>query len=71
MPRIATLLSWTALVLLVPSVSSAQIGGSGSIQGTVLDTSKRGGARRDGDGHQRRDRHRDRQADDDCRASTR
>ncbi len=40
MPRIARLLVWTALALLVPSASSAQIGGSGSIQGTVLDTSK-------------------------------
>src|SRR2546425_4423347 len=37
--RVATLLAWTALLLLTPSVSSAQIGGSGSIQGTVLDTS--------------------------------
>src|SRR2546425_10802 len=37
--RVATLLAWTALLLLTPSVSSAQVGGSGSIQGTVLDTS--------------------------------
>ena len=40
MPRIARLLAWTTLVLLAPSVSNAQIGGSGSIQGTVLDSSK-------------------------------
>src|SRR5262245_39049309 len=39
MPRVVTLLSWTALSLLVPSASNAQIGGSGSIQGIVLDTS--------------------------------
>src|SRR2546425_661306 len=37
--RVATLLAWTALLLLTSSVSSAQVGGSGSIQGTVLDTS--------------------------------
>src|SRR2546430_16380562 len=39
MRRVATLLSWIALLLVSPSTSSAQIGGSGSIQGTVLDTS--------------------------------
>src|SRR5712691_12843745 len=39
MPRVAALLAGTALLLLTPSVSSAQVGGSGSIQGTVLDTS--------------------------------
>jgi len=33
------LLSWTALVLITPSLSHAQVGGSGTIQGTVLDTS--------------------------------
>ena len=38
MPTV-TLLA-TALLLLAPSVSSAQIGGSGSIQGTVVDQSK-------------------------------
>ena len=37
MLRVAGLL--TALVLVFPSLSSAQIGGGGSIQGTVLDTS--------------------------------
>src|SRR5712692_349098 len=37
--RVPTLLAWTALLLLTSSVSSAQVGGSGSIQGTVLDTS--------------------------------
>ena len=40
MPRIARLLAWATVVLLAPSVSNAQIGGSGSIQGTVLDSSK-------------------------------
>ena len=40
MPRIARLAVWTTFVLLAPSVSIAQIGGSGSIQGTVLDPSK-------------------------------
>src|SRR5438876_2207122 len=39
MRRVATLLSWIALLLITPSISSAQIGGSGSIQGTVLDIS--------------------------------
>src|SRR2546421_12593522 len=39
MSRVATLLTWTALLLMVPSTAHAQIGGSGSIQGTVLDTS--------------------------------
>ena len=39
MPRVATLLSWTALFLIAPCASNAQIGGSGSVQGTVLDTS--------------------------------
>src|SRR3979411_3112912 len=41
MPRAATraaLTALTALTLLTASVSSAQIGGGGSIQGTVLDT---------------------------------
>jgi carboxypeptidase family protein/TonB-dependent receptor-like protein len=42
MPRLATLFAWTALFLLTPLISSAQIGGSGSIQGTVLDTSDAG-----------------------------
>src|SRR5712691_11778189 len=36
--RVVLLLAWTALVL-APVVSTAQVGGSGSIQGTVLDTS--------------------------------
>jgi hypothetical protein len=39
MPGIATLLAGTALLLFTPAASSAQVGGSGSIQGTVLDTS--------------------------------
>ncbi len=39
MPRVAGLLLLTALSLVTPSLSSAQIGGGGSIQGTVLDTS--------------------------------
>src|SRR5712692_6636653 len=39
MSRVATLLACTTLLLLAPVVSSAQVGGSGSIQGTVLDTS--------------------------------
>ena len=38
MPRVAGLVL-TALLLVVPSLSLAQIGGGGSIQGTVLDTS--------------------------------
>ena len=38
MSRVAGLLL-TALLLVTPSFSSAQIGGGGSIQGTVLDTS--------------------------------
>ena len=38
MSRVAGLLL-TALLLVIPSLSSAQIGGGGSIQGTVLDTS--------------------------------
>ena len=37
MPRVAGLLG--VLLLVIPSLSSAQIGGGGSIQGTVLDTS--------------------------------
>ena len=39
MPRVAGLALLAALLLVVPSLSSAQIGGGGSIQGTVLDTS--------------------------------
>ena len=39
MSRVAGLLLLTALLLVTPSFSSAQIGGGGSIQGTVLDTS--------------------------------
>ena len=39
MPRVAGLVLLTALLLVVPSLSLAQIGGGGSIQGTVLDTS--------------------------------
>ena len=39
MTRVATLLASTALLLITPLVSSAQVGGGGSIQGTVLDTS--------------------------------
>ena len=42
MPRVALVLAWIVLVVIVPSPSSAQIGGSGTIQGTVLDNS--GGA---------------------------
>src|SRR3989442_6344759 len=37
--RVVTLLSWIALVVIAPSWATAQIGGSGSIQGTVLDIS--------------------------------
>ena len=66
MPRIATLLAWTTLVLLAPSVSIAQIGGSGSIQGTVLDSSNAAAAGRDGHRDERRHGHRDGQADDGC-----
>ena len=36
---VITLLAWTALLLITPAISSAQVGGGGSIQGTVLDTS--------------------------------
>ena len=39
MSRVAGLLLLTALSLVTPTLSSAQIGGGGSIQGTVLDTS--------------------------------
>src|SRR6185436_12941318 len=39
MTRVATLLASTALLLIAPVLSSAQVGGGGSIQGTVLDTS--------------------------------
>ena len=39
MSRVAGLITVTALLLVSPSVSSAQIGGGGSIQGTVLDPS--------------------------------
>jgi hypothetical protein len=38
MRRVVALLAWTALIL-TPLMSSAQIGGGGSIQGVVLDTS--------------------------------
>src|SRR5438093_6339245 len=38
MPTVVGLLA-TTLLLLTPTISSAQIGGSGSIQGTVVDTS--------------------------------
>ena len=40
MPRRSRLILGTLLLLLLPSVTRAQIGGQGSIQGTVLDTSK-------------------------------
>jgi hypothetical protein len=40
MCRHTTLLAAAVLLLLVPSASTAQIGGGGSIQGTVLDSSK-------------------------------
>src|SRR5881397_3751274 len=39
MPGVVTRLSWTMLMLLVPLAANAQVGGSGSIQGIVLDTS--------------------------------
>ena len=39
MPRVATLIALSVLLSIVPSTTLAQIGGSGSIQGTVLDTS--------------------------------
>ena len=42
MPRVALLPAWIALVMIVPSASFAQVGGSGTIGGTVLDNS--GGA---------------------------
>src|SRR6266487_2756470 len=38
MPRGVTL-SWIVLFLIASSTAAAQVGGSGSIQGTVLDTS--------------------------------
>ena len=40
MPGVTRLLICTALLLLTPSISNAQIGGGGSIQGTVVDVSK-------------------------------
>jgi Carboxypeptidase regulatory-like domain/TonB dependent receptor len=40
MPRFRRLILGTLLLLLVPLVSNAQIGGQGTIQGTVLDPSK-------------------------------
>ena len=39
MPRVVTSVVWFALSMLAPSAATAQLGGSGSIQGTVLDTS--------------------------------
>src|SRR5262245_44410563 len=39
MPRVVTFLVCVALSLLAPSAATAQLGGSGSIQGTVLDPS--------------------------------
>jgi Carboxypeptidase regulatory-like domain/TonB dependent receptor-like, beta-barrel len=39
MPRVVTFVVWFALSMLAPSAATAQLGGSGSIQGTVLDTS--------------------------------
>jgi hypothetical protein len=39
MPRVAVRIAWTALLLFTSLISSAQVGGSGSIQGTVLDSS--------------------------------
>jgi Carboxypeptidase regulatory-like domain/TonB dependent receptor len=39
MPRVVTFLVCFALSILAPSAATAQLGGSGSIQGTVLDTS--------------------------------
>src|SRR5262245_40620542 len=42
MPRVAQLLVWIVLVMMVALPSAAQVGGTGTIQGTVLDDS--GGA---------------------------
>jgi hypothetical protein len=39
MPRVVTILVCFALSMLAPTAATAQLGGSGSIQGTVLDTS--------------------------------
>src|SRR5262245_38876203 len=39
MRRVSTFV-WSVMLVIVPAIASAQIGGSGSIQGTVLDTSK-------------------------------
>ena len=39
MPRVVRFVVCFALSMLVPSAANAQVGGSGSIQGTVLDTS--------------------------------
>src|SRR6478752_2510184 len=39
MPRVVRFVVCFALAMLAPSAATAQLGGSGSIQGTVLDTS--------------------------------
>ena len=57
MRRVIALLAWTALVL-TPLVSSAQIGGGGSIQGLVLDTSNLAVPGATVTGDERRHRHR-------------
>ena len=58
MPRSIRRVVVAALLLLVPSISSAQIGGQGSIQGTVLDTSKAAPPRRHRNCYQRGHRRR-------------
>src|SRR5262245_24116741 len=39
MRRVVTVVGWFTLMLMAPPVATAQVGGNGSIQGTVLDTS--------------------------------
>ena len=67
MRRVIALLAWTALVL-TPLVSSAQIGGGGSIQGLVLDTSNLAVPGATVTGDERRDRHQHDGSDDERRS---